>query len=626
MIASWALLASALSLLAAGTLYADAVTLAGLRRELLSAPAADRAIVVRTRVLPERLDTVRDAVVPELRASLAATGGEVAQVLQPSAYADAAADPATVTDLVQPASFEGIERHAELVDGRWAEAGRTPIEATLSQAAAGIMGVETGDTLTLANRLDPGRVVDVVITGTWRADPADPYWLGDPLVLDGTDTSGRFTTRGPLVVAEAEIATGPLSEPLDVRWRAIPDVNGFRPEGLDAIATDIAGLRGRVNAALPGSSQASVSTRLPDILASVDRSVLVAQSGILLLLIQFGVLAGYAVILVAALLLERRRTETALLRSRGAGTGHLAAMAFGEALLVVVPATLAAPWLAMLLVQAVRLNPAMAGVGLSAPLPGPSTFGTAVIGGIVALVALTIPTLLSGVSIAGVRAAIGRQGGRTLPQRLGLDLALVALAVIAMLQLRLYGATLTRTARGTLGVDPLLVAAPAIGLIGGAVLAIRIVPRLAELAEQALARTRGPDRLAPRPPDRPPPAPVHAGRAAADPRGRAGDVRVRPRRHLDPEPGRPGGLDGRVRHPHGARRAQRHPAVGAGRRVAVPPGRDRGHARRARRGRPRVDDPRRNARRDRRGGDGRRRTPARRRRGCEHARRSSRAR
>ena len=74
-------------------------------------------------------------------------------------------------------------------------------------------------------------------------------------------------------------------------------------------------------------------------------------------------LAAYAVILVAALLLERRRTETALLRSRGAGTGHLVAMAFGEAVLVVVPAVLVAPWLAMLLVQAVRLNPAMEGVG-----------------------------------------------------------------------------------------------------------------------------------------------------------------------------------------------------------------------------------------------------------------------
>ena len=489
--ASWALIASALALLAAGTLYSDAVTLAGLHRELRNAPPAERAIVVRTRILPDRIATADEAVLPELRRAIAPTGGEIAKVLHSSAYADAAADPETVTDLTTFGSFEGLDRHATLVDGRWAEAGHSPVEATLSQPAATALGVTTGDTIALASRLNPSRKVDVAITGTWRADPADPYWLGDPLVLDGVETSGRFTTRGPLVVQEADLLGDPLSEPLDAQWRAIPAIDGFSPEMLDAMATDVSGVLGRVNAALPQSNQASVTTKLPDILASVDRSVLVAQSGILLLLVQFGVLAAYAVILVAALLLERRRTETALLRSRGAGTGHLVSMAFGEALLVVVPAVLAAPWLAMLLVQAVRLNPAMEGVGLSAPLPGPSTFITAALGGLVALLVLTIPTLASGVSIAGVRAAVGRQAGRTLPQRLGLDLALVVLAVIAMLQLRLYGATLTRNAGGTLGVDPLLVAAPAIGLLGGAVLAIRIVPRLAELGERAMARTRG---------------------------------------------------------------------------------------------------------------------------------------
>jgi hypothetical protein len=166
-------------------------------------------------------------------------------------------------------------------------------------------------------------------------------------------------------------------------------------------------------------------------------------------------------------------------------------MALYEAVLVVVPAVVVAPWLASLLVAAVGLSPALAGVGLEAPLPGPPTFGVAAGVGVLAILALVIPTLATGVSIAGVRASVGRQVGRTLPQRLGLDLALVALAAIALFQLRLYGAPLTRTARGSLGVDPLLVAAPAIGLLAGAVLAIRIVPRLAELAERLLGRGRG---------------------------------------------------------------------------------------------------------------------------------------
>src|SRR5260221_460675 len=86
---------------------------------------------------------------------------------------------------------------------------------------------------------------------------------------------------------------------------------------------------------------------------------------------------------------------------------------------------------------------------------------------------------------------MSRPIGRTLGRRLGIDLALVVLAGIGLWQLRLYGAPLTRNVRGVLGVDPLLVAAPAIGLIAGALLAPRAVPRLAEVAQPLLERGRG---------------------------------------------------------------------------------------------------------------------------------------
>ena len=68
---------------------------------------------------------------------------------------------------------------------------------------------------------------------------------------------------------------------------------------------------------------------------------------------------------------------------------------------------------------------------------------------------------------------------------------LVVVAIIAFWQLRIYGAPITTNARGALGVDPLLVAAPAIGLLAGAVLSIRVVPRMAQLAERLLEPRRG---------------------------------------------------------------------------------------------------------------------------------------
>ena len=301
-------------------------------------------------------------------------------------------------------------------------------------------------------------------------------------------------------------------------------------------------------------------------------------------------------------------------------------MAFGEALLVVGPGRDRRP----VARDAARPGgPAQPGDGGRRPERAAARAGDVrarrSLGGLVALVALTIPTLASGVSIAGVRAAVGRQAGRTLPQRLGLDLALVVLAVIAMLQLRLYGATLTRNARGTLGVDPLLVAAPgdrparrARSSRSGS------CPASRSSRERVLARTRGLDRIARQPAGRAPAAALHARRAAADPRRGARHVRVGPRRDLDAEPGRPGGVDRRARTSGSSPRPPSDiPAWATRRRAAGDPGRDGGDAGREGGGRHRVDDPRRHARRRRRRGDGRRRPAARRRRGRGDARRAA---
>ena len=181
----------------------------------------------------------------------------------------ASASPAVAEETRAPATVEAVfsqdQTNQYVLDIEAAMARAQAAHGAIPQAAADAMGAHTGDTITIVNRLDAGKRVDVAITGTWRADPADPFWLADPLVIDGAQTSGRFTTRGPLVVAAADLTSGPLAEPLVAEWRAIPDVNGFRPEALDAVAAQVRGLAGRVNAALPGSNQATTATKLPDI-------------------------------------------------------------------------------------------------------------------------------------------------------------------------------------------------------------------------------------------------------------------------------------------------------------------------------------------------------------------------
>jgi hypothetical protein len=490
-LAALLLLICATTLLATGVVYGDAVATSGLHRALRAASPADRVIDVALSTDPGDLEAIDGAISAELNRAMAASGGDVIRVIRSGSYAEARTASGNVGDLVQLESLDGMEGRATFVDGTWPTAGGTPLQATVSDLAAQGLGLRIGDRLSLVNRLDSAKTAEVAIVGIWRADPADALYAGDPLETSGTITGGSFTTRGPLVVREADLV--PLiGGRLDVEWRGIPNIAGLRVDGVTPLRDGSAAVATRLRGAVPATVNPRVTSALPGLLDEVGRSVLVTRSGVILLTIQFAVLAGYAVVLVAGMLVERRRSEIALIRSRGAGGGHLIVMAVLESLLIAVPAVALAPILALGVVAVLGgIGPA-AGLGLT---DGATISGTAIVvsvlAGLASVIALTLPTLLVAASPAGARASIGRAARTTIAQRLGLDLALIAVAAVALWQLRLYGAPLTRNVRGTLGLDPLLVAAPAIGLVGGAVLALRVLPRIAELGERLLVRGRG---------------------------------------------------------------------------------------------------------------------------------------
>ena len=492
-LAAWLLLVSATTLLATGVVYGDAVASSGLHRSILAAPPANRSVVVSMSSDPAAIDGLDGAIRPTIQAAIAATGGEIARVVKTGSFADPALPSDQVRDLTSFESLDGIEEHATLMDGAWPQAGAVPLQATVSEPAAAALNLHVGDHLSLANRNDPSVRVDVVVSGVWRADPADPFLLGDPLETSGVHAEGSFTTRGPLVIREGDLlALGGGRDRIDLSWRAIPDIPALRIDRIDDLRIGVDGLAARLRESLPATVSPRVQTTLPALLTDVGRSVLVSRSGVILLTIQFAVLAGYSIVLVAGMLVERRRSEIALMRSRGASGGHLVAMATLEAAILAIPAAVVAPFLALGVVALLGTVGPAAGLGIaSSAAIGVSAFVVAALAALACIVALALPTLFVSASPAGARAAEGRQARTTLPQRLGLDLALVAVAAVALWQLRLYGAPLTRNARGTLGLDPLLVAAPAIGLVGGAVLALRVVPRIAELGERLLVRGRG---------------------------------------------------------------------------------------------------------------------------------------
>ena len=279
----------------------------------------------------------------------------------------------------------------------------------------------------------------MVITGIWAVDPTDALWLGEPLDTTGISAGGTFTTRGPLIIREADLASSAAeSSRHQMAWRGLPAIANLRVDGVEPLRTARTTWPVASAASFRAETSPRVTTSLPALLDDVGRSVLVSRSGVILLTIQFAVLAGYAVVLVAGMLVERRRSEIALMRSRGASAVHLIAMAVIEAAVLAIPAAALAPVLAVAVVGAARR-------GRPDGRSRPRRFGDdrperdrRLGPGRPRLHRRADPADPVRLGQPGRRAGgQGRQARTTLAQRLGLDLALVAVAGVALWQLRL---------------------------------------------------------------------------------------------------------------------------------------------------------------------------------------------
>src|SRR4029078_1437286 len=112
---------------------------------------------------------------------------------------------------------------------------------------------------------------------------------------------------------------------------AFPRVDALRIADIGGMRSRTELLPIRVQDALQGSFP-TVKTGLPALMAASEQSLLVSRTGVLLLLVQLGVLAGYAIALTADLIVDHRRLDTALLRLRGASTRQVAGLAPAEVL------------------------------------------------------------------------------------------------------------------------------------------------------------------------------------------------------------------------------------------------------------------------------------------------------
>ncbi|HEV8190280.1 MAG TPA: FtsX-like permease family protein, partial [Ktedonobacterales bacterium] len=93
--------------------------------------------------------------------------------------------------------------------------------------------------------------------------------------------------------------------------------------------------------------------------------------------------------------------------------------------------------------------------------------------------------------VLAFRREAGRPTRPPLWRRLQLDLVLVVVCALGYIELAQFGNTSTRLALGDLANSPLLLAAPSLLLLAGALLLLRLLPPVARLGAHLASRTRG---------------------------------------------------------------------------------------------------------------------------------------
>ncbi|MGP4099231.1 FtsX-like permease family protein [Nonomuraea sp. KM90] len=481
--------------LVALTMYASSIADAGVRRTMETASYRQTAATISAPVTAETFPKFDQAVRAELGRAYTEPPA-VTTSFRSDSYTMPGQESRELPELLRFGSYDGLDRHARLVAGAWPkpgeEPGEEPVEAAISLSAASATGFEVGQEFTTRGRLDP-RPVRVRVVGVFQLnDPFGERWAGEQLLSRGVER-GEFTTYGPLMVAR-ETFVARFATSVNATWTAVPDLRALTPEQLRPLAGAIAGIGERLQAG--GCPSCVAAGHLPEMLTQLDTASLVARSTMLIPVLQLLLLAAYALMLTARLLADHRRMEVALLRSRGAGTVRLAALAGGEALLVALPCAIVAPFLGPPLLALVNLLPWIRSSGVRlAPEADVGTYLVSFGVALAAAVLLVLPAL------AGARrtyveeqSARGRGGGRGLIERAGADLALLVVAGLAIWQLQRYGAPVTATAAGGLGIDPLIISGPALALLTGGMLGLRLVPRISRLAERL---TSGRPTLAP---------------------------------------------------------------------------------------------------------------------------------
>ena len=503
---SWTLLAvssfgilTAVTLMAVGALYSQALAEGGLRHTLALTPkvALNAQVSLRNRPLgPADYNEMRSTVEPVLNESLGHLISDVnrsgrAQANLPMTLTEDARPPRIGGRAGQPFFLTGFRDHTRLVEGRWPEA--APVvhesgihfETVVGRETAVNMAFELGQEVYLVPFIaDPSERVRYTIVGIVEpVDPSEEFWM--------TWDTYYFTTqdRDPWTVAPLYMSEDHYFNALGARYSSLlGDYWWFLYLDTGELTADAAGptrdaavnLEKQLNLLYPRSL---VLTALGQTIDDYREELTLARVPLFLFLSLVVAVVLYFLVLVLGLLARTQSDTANVLRSRGASMAQVSGLfALGEGI-VVLASLVVGPLLALAIVSFLlvrTIDPA----GGGGPVPvqlSPEAFLMGAIGGLLSLGVLAA----SGVGLARlgiVEFLRVRSRPATVPllHRYYVDVLVVAALAIIWWQVEQRGGFVQRElAGGALEqVDLSMLLGPVLALLAVAFLIPRLLPWL----------------------------------------------------------------------------------------------------------------------------------------------------
>ena len=384
--------------------------------------------------------------------------------------------------------FQEKDRYITILEGKLPSEERLSgpgellvLEAIIPSEAAQLFQVGVGDTLSAVPHWDDVTpYVTVVISGVFtRNDPDDEMWALEREVINAA-TGPSFRTVPFYLSRKTYLdVLGSAFREMDSTYAWLLAVDRGRLNALNAhqALDDIRQAHSILNARLTSYVQ---TTALDNALVEYDRRLFFSKLPMFVVLVLIALVILYYVATLSTLVVEERRGEIALLRSRGASSAQILGVFMLEGATIAIPAFLVGPLLAAGIVGLLGYTPAFSDLSGGEWMTTRISSGAylmSALGGFMAFVSLMIPAIqASRIGVTQHRQQSARPSSRSAFQRYYVDVLLLLVSILLFRQLTEQGSVVASNVFGQIAVNQLLLVLPGLVLIASAMVLLRLFP------------------------------------------------------------------------------------------------------------------------------------------------------